>query len=187
MRKLRKPPVGKAKEKKQEPLAEGLQIVVPTDSAGRRMWSRMNDGRIIELAQKFMKENRITGRKELEDTYRDLYYVLQRRKLLDRIGFIPRKRSWKSMTDEEIVELAKETMKENGISRRKDLKKYDSGLLSILTKRRLGSRVGFVENQRSWVGMSDEEMVEFARKVIPVSLFNFVFTFTIPGCIGKPG
>ena len=52
MKRLRaKKPIDVSRSKK-EPLAEGLQFTVPTDSAGRRLWSRMRNEEIVELAKK---------------------------------------------------------------------------------------------------------------------------------------
>ena len=169
MRKLQKPPVGKTREKKQEPLAEGLQITVPTDPSGRRLWNKMGDEEIVEYARELMEEKGISGRGELNKADSGLYRILRRRKLLDEIGFADKRRSWNGRSDEEVVDFAKKLMGENGISGRKELAEADPPLYTVLRKRGLLDKVGFVEKQRkqrTWKDVSDEEIVEFARKVM---------------------
>ncbi|MBU1681906.1 hypothetical protein KKE38_03735 [Candidatus Micrarchaeota archaeon] len=168
MKRLQKPPVGKTKEKKQEPLAEGLQIV-PRDSRGRRLWSKISDEEIVEVAQKFMREKRITGRGELSKDYSGLYQTLGKRDILDKVKFEERKRSWKSMKNEEIVEIAMKMMQEKEITGRNELQKADLGLYDVLRKRRLLDGIEFEEKRRkkrSWKSMKNEEIVELARKII---------------------
>ncbi len=166
MRKMKKPPAEELRKRKEEPLAEGLQIVVPTDSRGR-LWSKMSDEQIVEFAQKFMEENEITGKRELKKADSGLCYVLRRRGLNDEVGFVEKQRKvrpWKNMSDEQIIEFAKKSMKEKKITRRKGLKKADPGLYNILRKRGLNDEVGFEDKIRYWKDMNDEEIVEFAQK-----------------------
>ena len=135
----------------------------------RREWGSISDDEIVELARKVMKERGITKSKELEKTNLSVYHILQRRKLLDRVSFDERKRKWGSMSDDEIVELARTVMKERGITKKWELKKADPGLYTTLYKRKLTDRVGF-ENRyrkaRAWASMSDDELVKFAKKLI---------------------
>ncbi len=172
MKRLQKPPVGKTKEKKQEPLAEGLQIAVPTDSAGRRMWSRMSDEEVVEYARKVMKENEISGRTELKETDSGLYKVLRERGLLDEVGFEEKWRKempWKDMSDEEVVGYARKEMEKKKITGRNELQKADMRLYSILRERGLLDEIGFEEKRRKdrpWKDMSDEEIIEYAKKGI---------------------
>ena len=169
MRKLQKPLVAEAKTSKKKPLAEGLQIEVPTDSQGRRLWSKMSDKQITEYARRVVGEKGIIGRTELSKADTGLYQVLRKKQLLDNVGFEERYRSWRDMEDEEIVELARKLMEERGISGKKELERSDTGLHSVLRARGLLDEVGFKQkrrNERSWKDMSDEEIVEYARKVI---------------------
>ncbi|MFH1684721.1 MAG: hypothetical protein ABH983_00285 [Candidatus Micrarchaeota archaeon] len=166
MRKLQKPPAEELRKKKEEPLAEGLQINVPTDSRGRRMWRKLSDEEIIDFARRVLKENGITGRKELQDIDQGLYDVLKKRGLLDEVGFERKLRSWNEMTDEEIIEIARRVIEMKQISERKALQKADRGLYVILAKRRLLDDVGFERKIRYWEGMSNDEIVEYARKMM---------------------
>ncbi|MBU1681905.1 hypothetical protein KKE38_03730 [Candidatus Micrarchaeota archaeon] len=49
----------------------------------KRIWIDMTDEEVVEFAQKFIEENEITGRGELENADRGLYKVLMKRGLLD--------------------------------------------------------------------------------------------------------
>jgi hypothetical protein len=134
-----------------------------------RPWKKMTDDEIIELTRKFMKENGIKGKKELQNADMRTYQALRKRGLLDRIGFEerkPKQRSWIKMTDDEIIELARKFMKENGINGKNDLEKADKGLCKILMRRGLIDRIQFKEQQRKsrpWNKMKNEEIIEYAR------------------------
>ncbi len=169
MRKMKKPPAEELRKKKEEPLAEGLQIIVPADSIGRRLWKKLSDEQIVALVRKTMEENGISGRKELERTDRGLYGILHRRGLLGEIEFEQKIRSWKDMSDVEIVRFAQKVMQQKGITGRHEMEKADPGLYSILSGRVLLEEVGFERKRkkgRSWKGMSNDEIIEFAMKVI---------------------
>ncbi|MBU1681934.1 hypothetical protein KKE38_03880 [Candidatus Micrarchaeota archaeon] len=169
MRQKTRSSVQSVRSSTKEPLAEGLQIAVPTDSRGRRMWRRLSDDQIIEFAKKLMDEGNLTGRKELIKSDRGLYRVLRKRGLLDEIGFAQKKRkprSWKDRTDEEVVEFARKVLKENEITRMSELNQIDSGLYVVLRERGLFDRVGVEGRRRSWKIMSDEKIVELAKKVM---------------------
>ncbi|MFH1684720.1 MAG: hypothetical protein ABH983_00280 [Candidatus Micrarchaeota archaeon] len=169
MRKLQKPPVEELRRRKEEPLAEGLQITVPTDSKGRRLWRKMTDEQIVEYTRKWIEENRITGRKDLSKTDLGLYGALQKRGLLGEIRLKDKRgkrRFWASMSNEDIMEIARKVMEERGISERNELRNADSGLYYVLGKRGLVEDVGFENIQRSWENMSDEEVIELAKTVM---------------------
>ncbi len=155
--------------RKKKPLAEGLQVAVPTDSHGRRLWKKMSNRLIIEVARKFIKENKIGGKKDLERADSGLYQVLQRKKLFEGTGLEEKRRFWAKMDDEEIVEIAREFIEENGISGRGELERTDLGLYTVLRKRRLLGKAGLEKKQRKkrdWKDMGDGEIVEIARKLI---------------------
>ncbi len=166
MRKMQKPPAEKLRKKKQEPLAEVPQIAVPTDPSGRRLWSRMNDEEIVKLAKKIVEERGISRKKELENADSGLYAVLVRRKLLNKIEFEEKRRSWSGMTDEEIIEFARKFMDENRINGRKDLENADRGLYQVVMRKKLFERIGIEKKQRSWKGVSDEEIIIIARGIM---------------------
>jgi len=154
------------KSSKKEPLAEGLQIAIPTGPKGSRLWSKLTDEQIVEFAKKLMKKHEITGKKELENADRRLYQVLRERKLLGKVGFEEKNRSWKKMSDEEIINIARKLMREKEIDGRHKLEMTDCGLYCALGKRGLLGKVGFEEKNRSWKKMSDEEILEYAKKVM---------------------
>ncbi len=167
MKKLQNPPAVKIREKKQEPLAEGLQVTVPTDSAGRRLWRKMNDEEIVEYAKRLMKKKKITEKGELVEADNRLYEVLRIRGLLGDVVFESGNRSWKDWSNEEIVEFAQKVMEEKKITSRGELSDTDSGLYNVLGRRGLLDGIEFEEKRgerRSWDGMADEEIVEYARR-----------------------
>ncbi len=172
MRKMKKPPAEELRRRKEEPLAEGLQVEVPTDSRGRRLWSKLTDEQVVDHAKKVMKKDGLNGKKELATNYSGLYLVLRKRELLDEVGFeekIKKSRPWKDMSDDEIVEYAKKFMGEKGISGREELQKTDVGLYFILRRRKLVEEIGFetkIRKRRSWKDMSDDEIVGYAKRVM---------------------
>ncbi len=135
----------------------------------------MTDEQIIDFARKVMKEKEITGRKDLSKTDCGLYGALQRRGLLEKVGFEEKRRterSWKDMNDNEVVELARKVMEEKKVTGREELRKADSGLYSILIRREVHGKIGFEENHRSWKDLSDEEVIEFAKKLMVKKKIN---------------
>jgi len=90
-----------------------------------------------------MEEKKITGRGELNSADSGLYRILRVRGLLDEVGFEEKKkeRPWKSMSDEEVVEIAMRRVKELEIRERHGLKKTDSGLYQVLRERGLLDRI----------------------------------------------
>ncbi|MFH1685494.1 MAG: hypothetical protein ABH983_04255 [Candidatus Micrarchaeota archaeon] len=169
MRKLQKPPVKEAKTSGKEPLAEGLHITIPTDSCGRRAWSRMSDSVIVEYAKKVIEENGIIGLNELGQTDSGLHRILRIRGLFCAVGFENRsrkRRSWKDMRDWQIVEYAKKAMKENRITSSGKLGRTDPGLHTILSQRGLLDKVGFEDKYRNWKDMDDEGLIDFTRKTM---------------------
>ncbi|MFH1685493.1 MAG: hypothetical protein ABH983_04250 [Candidatus Micrarchaeota archaeon] len=172
MRQKTRSSVQSVRSSTKEPLAEGLQILVPTDSCGRRLWRKISDDEIVEIAKGVMKEQGITGKEELQKTDVGLYFILRRRKLEEKVGFetkIRKRRSWKDMSNEEIIKLARKVIEEKGITGRKELQNADCGLYEILRKRGLISEVGFeekIKEGRSWADMDNEKIVELARMVM---------------------
>lgn len=155
------------KAKGKEPLAKGMV------AKHFREWKNMGDDELVALAKRFVQENAIRKRTDIQKMDMGLYMVLWRRNLLDHIGVGKRKRrekrDWALMSDQDLVAFAKGFVEKNGISKRADLEETDQGLYQILKKRRLLERVGFrVEKRdlRDWASMDDDELVAFARKVV---------------------
>lgn len=76
------------------------------------------------------------------------------------------RRDWRAMNDEEVVRHTHAFLKENGMCRRKDIEKADSGLYDALTRRGLLASVGFDDKCRRWADKSDDAIVDFARKLV---------------------
>ncbi|MBU0533067.1 hypothetical protein KKB44_06260 [Candidatus Micrarchaeota archaeon] len=138
--------------------------IVPLDSRNRRSWSVMRDHELLRFARKFMEEEGIRGRKELEKSDSVLYQTLKKRRLLDEIIFERKQRNWESMSDEELVRYVRKFMEEEGITGKGELKKADNGVYIVLRKRGLLDKLWFEEKRRDWNFVSDEELVRYAKK-----------------------
>ncbi|MBU0528044.1 hypothetical protein KKE92_06180 [Candidatus Micrarchaeota archaeon] len=148
----------------------------------QRDWSILRDEEIVRIAKKFMKERGIAGKTDLHLEYDRLWQVLNRRKLVDLVGFETKRRNWASMSNEEIVELARKVMEEKKILRVSAFEKADPGLLSVLAKRSLLNSVGFEfrrDPSRRWSSMCDETLFTFAQE--------YVFWHQIKTRCGKGG
>ncbi|MBU0533069.1 hypothetical protein KKB44_06270 [Candidatus Micrarchaeota archaeon] len=138
--------------------------ILPLDSRNRRSWSVMRDQELVELARKFMEEERICGRKQLSKADIGLYSILIRRKLLNKVEFEGKQRDWKTMSDAELVEFTRKFMEGRKIYERKKLQKLDGGLYEVLRKRGLLDQLEFEEKYRDWKEVSDDGLVKHARK-----------------------
>ncbi len=79
-----------------------------------------------------MKEKGITKERNCGRSIMVCIVLLQRRGLLDEVEFEEKRRkerSWKDMSDEEVVGLAKKLMLENKITTRSELLRADHGLV----------------------------------------------------------
>jgi len=129
-------------------------------------WRDMDNEQIVDLARKTMEEKGIIGRRAFSVECPRLYAILGRRGLLEEVGFVEQQRSWSDMSDIEIVEFARKVIEEKEISLKAELRKCDSGLYQALRRRGIIDEVGFEDKKRYWKKMSNEEIVEFARKLI---------------------
>jgi hypothetical protein len=149
------------------PLTENVILL---NSQGHRDWASMTDENLVRYAKRYMKENGISGRRELYDTDQRWYYILRKRGLLDKIGFegkMRKTRNWKDMEDNEIIEVSKRFIEEKGITGRSELQKADQGLCYVLRKRKLLDELVFEKKRpkrRQWNKMSDEELIEHAKR-----------------------
>ena len=73
-------------------------------------------------------------------------------------------RDWTSLSDDKLVACAKKFMKEKGISGKRELRKADQGLYTVLWRRKLLDNVGLEEKHRDWVSMDDKELVSYTKK-----------------------
>lgn len=74
-------------------------------------------------------------------------------------------RSWKSMTDIELVAYAKRFMKENGIKNRSEFSREDCSLYITLRKRGVLNKIEFQE-KHFWAVLSDKELIDYAKEII---------------------
>ncbi len=149
-----------------EPIAEGLQVAVPLDSRGRRIWSRLTDVQVVAFTRKLIQDEGITGRTELQIADSGLCTILRKRGLIGEIGLDRKFRSFKEAGNEELVELARGVLEEKGVARRRELEKADPALYDVLRRRGLLDRVGFEDKRRSWKDMGNDEILEIAKNAI---------------------
>jgi len=165
MRRLHKPRQTAAKSPVSgTPLAESI---IPLNARGQCDWNSLNADEIVAFTKKAMKEEGLGGKKEFEKAYRGAYANLKRRKLLDRVGFEEkqrRRRKWKDMSDKELIGYARKLMEEKGITGRWELGQADQGLYVILKKRKVIDKIEFEVKERKWRELSDEELVERAKR-----------------------
>ena len=134
----------------------------------RRHWSKMTDDELVAYAQKIVDEKGITNRSGLEEEDGGLSAVLRKRKLLDRVELKGRRRTWATMIDEQLVKYAQKFV-EKGIKNRRGLSKADSGLYTVLLRRKLLDRIEFEDKkqeQRNWKLFGDDELVAYAQRFI---------------------
>ena len=139
----------------------------------QRDWSSMNDDEFVGHIKRFMGENSITRRRQLEKANPRLYGALRRREIKDpsitgMIEFETVKRDWSSMDDDEFVEHVVDFMAEKGITRVGELKDTCQALLSELYRRNrknpgIVERIGFEKQRRDWNPMTDDEVVAHAQ------------------------
>ncbi|MBU0527507.1 hypothetical protein KKE92_03440 [Candidatus Micrarchaeota archaeon] len=132
----------------------------------RKSWACMRDEELVEYTRTIMEEKGIKTKFEFRKAYPGLHKILKKRKLVEVVNFEEKQRSWKCMGDEELIEFAQKIMEEGAISGNGELEKADPRLHYVLKNRGLIGKIGFEEKQRSWIGMSDEELVEFTRNVM---------------------
>lgn len=134
-----------------------------------REWGSLSDSTIIDSAQKLMQEKGINGSRELKKTDNGLYYALWKRRLLDRIEFRNDERRWSKYSDEQLIDIAKGVLQDEGIDGRAELEKADSGLYQALRGRMLLDKIGISNSNskdRKWTSLSDKELIVFAKRFV---------------------
>ncbi|MDO8554181.1 MAG: hypothetical protein Q7S22_05215, partial [Candidatus Micrarchaeota archaeon] len=138
---------------------QGKTFEIPLNNQGHRDWQSLSDNKILEFVRSHILEYKIMKRSELQKKSSDLYYVLIKRKLLDKL--FKRKlfeevtlagqtfrillnaegnRNWKAMPNNEIVAYAKAHIADKGIIKVSDLfrgSNRDIGLYIQLQRRKL--------------------------------------------------
>src|SRR2546428_188766 len=124
-----------------------------------RNWKAMTDNQMLEYAKDHKYEK--LGRRELQEFDGGFYNALIKRNLLDRL-LISKRRSWTSMTDEEILEYGKK----NGYTglRYKELREKDPSYATILYERKLSQKI-LKQTVRNFSKMSDQEILNYAEKL----------------------
>lgn len=103
----------------------------------RRSWKDLDDVALLAHAKGFISEEGITSKSGLKKADNGLYIILRTRKLLGRLGIERVQRDWASMSDAELVSLARRLIKERGVSDRGGLMALDRGLYRTVKSRGL--------------------------------------------------
>lgn len=128
-----------------------------------RDWKSMSDDEIVEYARRIVEEKGLKSRNQLRNTDGGLYNALKKRSLLGKVREKERHhRDWTSMSDEEILRLARKVVEDNSCKTRGGFKEIDGGLHEVLRKKGLLDRVGIKKPQRDWISLSDGELLEHA-------------------------
>ena len=135
-----------------------------------RNWASMSDEEIVDYAQKIVDKG-INNRARLAEEDQNLYRILLKKKLIDRLKFIVTKkvgRNWVLMSDEQLIIYAQNFVKANKISDTSDFKKQDSGLHEIIRKRGLMKKIKIRKRKVRglWSRYTNEELLEESQKFI---------------------
>jgi hypothetical protein len=91
---------------------------------------------------------------------------LRREPLIEELENNSKRRNWRALTDGELIQHAKITMKIKGITGRDDLKNRDPGLYEVLRIRNLLDKIDLEKKYRDWSDFNNEELIEHAEKII---------------------
>lgn len=134
----------------------------------KRHWKAMEDGELVQHAKSLIIEEGIDGKTALKNANFGLYKALMERELFPALGFKDKYRDWGMKSDEELVDLAKRIIDESGMSWREDLRKADTRLYCVLTRRGLLDSLPVVSKVRDWKARDDRRVLKYARKVIRI-------------------
>jgi hypothetical protein len=163
----------KRKDGSGKPLIESIKF--SKKQRRKRDWSSKSDNRLISLAQKFVDKNDLKNRAALAAADIGLYCILFSRRdrlnkqLIERIRFKKAVRRWRLMTDDQLCSFARAFIFKTSIRNKYGLYKTDSGIYTVLKKRRLLGRIKFEEKRRraiAWKNMENEEIIELAKTFI---------------------
>ena len=134
-----------------------------------RNWRYFSDAELVAHTKQICRDNGIKTKKQMEGFDKGLYAVLNRRGLINELGFVKPKRKprdWTEMSDVKLVEYAQSYVDANGLENMHNLQKLDLGLYSALRARHLRSKLRFKKPQRRWRDLNDQELVDYARDFI---------------------
>jgi hypothetical protein len=128
----------------------------------KHLWASLEKDELVQFAREHIAANGITSRYELEKSHKRLYHALWRKGLLDHVEIETsrpgQQRSWKSISDEGLINHANRFIEENGITTPAGFKKADAGLFWILGKRGLYGSLRFPKSlrvNRDWASLTD--------------------------------
>ncbi len=179
---------------------DNREFSIPLKGSNRD-WRAISDANLVDLAKAFCKEHKIIKKRQLEMLSNGLYWALIHRTLINQVFkytntidyefdgqiiSIPldkkRKRSWKKLSDDEIVSFAKLFCKHNRISAKKEIEDKDNGLYLVLLRRKLIAKVFDLKDSKSvvlgnktfvipinanghedWISINREDILKYAR------------------------
>ncbi len=139
----------------------------PLKCARRIQWQKMKDKEIVEAAIQRIAEQGIKGRNEFQTAFRQHYNVLCSRSLLDRIGLNESRRgSWRLMSDNEVLLLARAQIKEGKLKRKTDFKTRHSRTYKEVRKRGILAKLNFKPQSRDWSLLTDGQVVREGNRFL---------------------
>lgn len=127
-------------------------------------WKHMGESELLAFTKDYIESEGIINQKSLRRANNALYMALRTRKLLRSIDFDSTRESWIGKSDGEIVALALECKREEGIESRTDFAKMNPKLYSVLCQRKLLDRIWFKSDERAWRRYNDDELVVYAKR-----------------------
>jgi hypothetical protein len=137
----------------------------------RNYYSGMSDDELVACAEDIVKDEGIEYLSHLR-RHPALLGALYKRGLTGRLKFrktVRKQRGWADMSDEEVLEQARDLVKRKGITGRSELKKEDDGLATVLYQRKLIRKLNLGVRKKPngfYDEMSDRDLVQHAKEVI---------------------
>ena len=132
--------------------------------ADERKWCRYGDDELAQFSQSFIDRNGIKSRVGLENADPGQYDALLTHHIIGRLEFEADERKWSRYSDDELVQYAQAFINRTGIKNKKGLENAAKGMYGTLWKRHLIGRLEFPGGLCSWISVSDNELVQSARK-----------------------
>jgi len=107
----------------------------------RKDWTGMQNEELVGVAEKYLAEEGITGKRQLRIANHALYSALRTRGLLGSIGLENRNRDWAGMGNRALIAYAKQSIRDRRVAGRAELSRVDGGLYYVLSRRGLLDKV----------------------------------------------
>lgn len=130
----------------------------------------MDDPELLSYARRAIVQKEVLSPRGLQKIDSGLYSTLCRRRIIDRVVFAEKKRSWAGVSDETVIAEAHRFMLARGIATKRGLQCDAEGgraYYKVLSERGLLGRVEFVEGRDRYPANWDEDrLVEYSRNFV---------------------